>query len=84
MKTIEDYLHDPEIEKMPEYLREIHAARRLIQDETAGMTVEEEAAYHRKKTEKLFADFGLPPPQYVDLSGQGKLKPRPAMVSAGK
>jgi hypothetical protein len=65
MKTIEDYLHDPAIEKMPEYLREIHAARRLIQDETTGMTVEEEAAYHRKNTEKLFADFGLPPPQFV-------------------
>jgi hypothetical protein len=44
----------------------------------------EEAAYHRKKTGGLFAGFELPPPQYVDLSGQGKLKPRPAMVSAGK
>jgi hypothetical protein len=81
MKTIEDYLHDPEIEKMPEYLREIHAARRLIQDETAGMTVAEETEYHRKQAEKLFAGFGLPPPQYADLSGQGKLKPHQTMVS---
>jgi hypothetical protein len=90
MKTIQDYMNDPRLlndplmEKALEPIKEIHAIRLKIQDETAGMTVEEEAAYHRKKTEKLFADFGLPPPQYVDLSGQGKLKPRPVMVSAGK
>ncbi|MDR0656065.1 MAG: hypothetical protein LBG22_07095 [Treponema sp.] len=83
MKTISDYMNDPDILKMPEYLREIHAARRLIHDETAGMTTGEEAEYLKKKAEDLFAGLGLPPPRYVDFSGQGKLMPHP-MVSAGK
>jgi hypothetical protein len=84
MKTIEEYMSDPDIQNMPEYLQEIHAVRRLIQAETAGMTVEEEAEYHRKKADELFASLGFPPPQYVDLSGQGKLPSPPALVSAGK
>jgi hypothetical protein len=58
---------------MPEYLREIHAVRRVIADETAGMTIEETNEYLRKKTGKAFADLGLPPPQYADLSGQGRI-----------
>ncbi|AEF83158.1 hypothetical protein [Leadbettera azotonutricia] len=73
MKTIEEYMNDPDIQTMPEYLREIHAARHLIQDETVGMSAEEEAKYHRKKTDELFARLGLPQPQYVDFSGQGRL-----------
>jgi hypothetical protein len=82
MKTIQEYLNDPRILNDPnmakalEPIREIHAIRLKIQDETAGMTTAEEAEYHRKKTADLFAGLGLPPPQYVDLSGQGRLKPR--------
>jgi hypothetical protein len=82
MKTIQDYMNDPRIlndplmEKALEPVKEIHAIRLKIQDETSGMTAAEETEYHRKKTEKLFAGFGFPPPQYVDLSGRGKLKPR--------
>ncbi|MDR0403202.1 MAG: hypothetical protein LBH35_06395 [Treponema sp.] len=89
MKTIQDYMNDPRIlndplmKKALEPVKQIHAIRLKLQDETAGMTVAEEAEYHRKKTEKLFADFDLPSPQYVDLSGQGKVKPRPTMVSIG-
>jgi hypothetical protein len=62
MKTIQDYLNDPRMLNDPgmaaalDPVKEIHAARLMIQDETAGM--------------------GLPPPQIVNLSGQGKLKPR--------
>jgi hypothetical protein len=58
-----------------EPVREIHAIRLMIQDETAGMSAMEEAEYHRKKTEALFVGLGLPPPQYVNFTGQGKLKP---------
>jgi hypothetical protein len=60
----------------PEEIRTIHAILLKQQDETAGMSFEEKTALHRKRTEAMFASLGLPPPQYVNLSGQGKLKPR--------
>jgi hypothetical protein len=74
MKTINDYMNDPDVLEMPEYLREIHAARRLLQDEIAGMTIAEESAYFKKKTEDFFSGMELPSPRYVDFSDQGKLK----------
>jgi hypothetical protein len=80
MKTIQDYmndpriLNDPDMERALEPIKELHAIRLKIQDETAGMTVAEKAGYHRKKTEDLFASMGLPPPQFA---GQGKLKVSP-------
>ncbi|MDR0761252.1 MAG: hypothetical protein LBF74_14270 [Treponema sp.] len=82
MKTIQDYLTDPRMLNDPdmaaalEPVKEIHAARLMIQDETAGMTAAEKAAYHKKNAAALFSDLGLPLPEYVNLSGQGKLKPR--------
>jgi hypothetical protein len=90
MKTIQDYMSDPRILNDPlmegalEPIKEIHAIRLKIQDETAGMTAAEEAEYHKQKTNQLFSNFGLPSPQYIDLSGQGKLKPRQPIVSIGK
>jgi hypothetical protein len=57
-------------------VKEIHAARLMIQDETAGMTSEEKAAYHKKNVAALFSGTGLSLPEYVNLSGQGRLKPR--------
>jgi hypothetical protein len=80
--TVQDYLNDPRLLNDPgmsgalEPIKEIHAIRLKIQDETTGMSATEEAEYHRKKTEALFSSLGLPPPQYVNFSGQGKLKPR--------
>jgi hypothetical protein len=82
MKTIQDYLTDPRMLNDPdmaaalEPVKEIHAARLMIQDETAGMTSAEKAAYHKKNAAALFSGMGLPLPEYVNLSGQGKLKPR--------
>jgi hypothetical protein len=69
-------LNDPNMAKALEPVKEIPAARLMIQDETAGMTSAEKAAYHKRNAAALFSSLGLPPPQYVDLSGQGKLKPR--------
>jgi len=43
----------------------------MIQDETAGMSAEEKAAYHKQGAEALFVGLGLPPPQYVNMTGQG-------------
>jgi hypothetical protein len=85
MKTITDYLNDPRILNDPqmagalEPVREVHAARLMIQDETAGMTTAELAAYHKQNIAVFFSSLGLPPPQYVNMTGQGKLKPREAV-----
>ena len=82
MKTVQDYLNDsritgdPGLMSGPEEIRTIHAIRLKQQDETAGMSYEEKVAFHRKKTDAMFASLGLPPPQYVNMAGQGKLKPR--------
>jgi hypothetical protein len=81
MKTAQEYMNDPRITNdpglmdTPEELREIHAIRLKQHDETAGMTVAEKTAYYRQKAAALFAGTGIAP-EYVNLSGQGKLKPR--------
>jgi hypothetical protein len=85
MKTVQDYLNDPRITgdpglmSGPEEIRIIHAIRLKQQDETAGMSFEEKAVFHRKKTDAVFAGLGLPLPEYVNLSGQGKLQPKTAI-----
>jgi hypothetical protein len=85
MKTVQDYLNDSRITGDPglmsgsDEIRTIHAIRLKQQDETFGMSYEEKAAFHREKTEAMFASFGLPPPVYVNLSGQGKLRPGTAI-----
>jgi hypothetical protein len=82
MKTMQDYMNDPRIlndkdlMNGPGEIRIIHAARLRLQDETAGMTTVERSAYLRKKTEAAFAHYGFLSPEFVNLSGQGKLKPR--------
>jgi len=82
MKTVQDYFIDPRIKddpglmSGPEEIRIIHAIRLKQQDETSGMTYEEKAVFHQKRTDAMFASLGLPLPQYVNMAGQGKLKPR--------
>jgi hypothetical protein len=71
MKTINDYLNDPSLVNEPIALREIHAVRLMIHDETKNMTTEEKRAYHdnnRKETDACFARLGVTP-QYADFSG---------------
>jgi len=86
MKTVQDYFNDPRITSdpglmsCPEEIRTIHAIRLKQQDETAGMSFEEKAEFHRKKTDEMFASLGLPLPQYVNFAGQGKLMPQPVGV----
>ena len=86
MKTVQDYLYDPRIMgdqglmSSPEEIRIIHAIRLKQQDETVGMSSEEKAMFHRKNTDAMFAGLGLPLPEYVNLSGQGKLEPRAAII----
>jgi hypothetical protein len=80
--TVQDYMHDPRLLSDPdmegalEPIKELHAARLKIQDETSGMTVSEEAAYHKNNLDALFSSKGRPLPQFVNFSGQGKLRAR--------
>ena len=45
-KTLNEYLKDPDLANEPAVLREIHAIRLMIQDETKGMTISERTAYY--------------------------------------
>jgi hypothetical protein len=71
MKTIADYMNDSRIlgDVSPEPVREVHAARLKIQDETAGMTTTERAEYSLKKLSDFFSGA---PPRLVNFSGQGR------------
>jgi hypothetical protein len=44
-KTLDDYLNDPALADEPEALREVHAIRLKIHDETKDMTPTERTAY---------------------------------------
>jgi hypothetical protein len=44
-KTFDDYYNDPDIVNEMPAMREIHAIRLMIHDETKGMTAEEHTAY---------------------------------------
>jgi hypothetical protein len=80
MKTVQEYMNDPRLLNDPdmagalEPIREIHAIRLKLQDETAGMTPEEVADFYNKKAEAFLAPMGKT--LCYDLVGQGKLKPR--------
>jgi hypothetical protein len=65
--TIDDYTKLPELAGEPDALRQIHAIRLMIHDETKNMTAEEKRSYHnnnRKETDAHFARLGVTP-QYV-------------------
>jgi hypothetical protein len=81
MKTIDEYMNDPRMLNAPdmadatEPVKEIHAARLKLQDETAAMTPAEKNEYLNNKARKFLASIGVTP-HLVNLSGQGKLQPR--------
>jgi hypothetical protein len=85
MKTVTDYLNDPRIlsdpdmAEAPEPVREIHAVRLMLQDETAGMSGSEKVAFLNTEGRAALARRGLES-RIVNLSGRGKLKPRPAAM----
>lgn len=49
VKTWEAYYNDPEIVSEHPFMREIHAIRLMIHDETKDMTAEERTAYFHQK-----------------------------------
>jgi hypothetical protein len=67
MKTIDDYLKDISLINEPVALREVHAARLKIQDETRNMTAGEKKAYYHDGAAAFFARLGITP-RYADFS----------------
>jgi hypothetical protein len=84
-KTVKEYMNDPRIlddpdmQDVPECIREIHAIRLKHQDETAGMTPEEHADYVNKKAAAFLARSGIKP-HYADFTEQGRVS-QPMAVS---
>jgi len=84
MKTVADYMNDPRLLNDPEMagalepIREIHAARLMLQDETDGMTTPEKVAFINARGKENLAKLGLTP-KIVNLSGKGKLRPKVAV-----
>jgi len=72
MKTVNDYLNDPRIAGDPAMMsalpliRELHAIRLKIQDETAGMTDEEVCKFSHDKAMAFLASYGITP-KYMPL-----------------
>jgi len=79
IKKVDDYLNDPgilddpEMMEAPECVREIHAIRLKLQDETAGMTTEEHVNYINRKAMAFLEQNGMSH-LYVDFAKQ-KVEP---------
>ena len=80
MKTVQEYMNDPRILNDPdmaealEPVKELHAIRLKIQDETANMTLKEKIESLNKEAEAFLAPMGKT--LCYDLVGKGKLKHR--------
>ena len=77
MKTIKDYMNDPRMLNDPgmaealEPVKEIHAIRLKMLDETAGMTMEERIEYINTSARESLSRHGLSS-RIVNLSRQGE------------
>jgi hypothetical protein len=60
-KTLNDYLNDPALANEPSALREAHAVRLMIYDETKGMTASEHTAYFHEGARAAFSRLGISP-----------------------
>jgi hypothetical protein len=65
-------LNDPDMAGALEPIREIHAIRLKIQDETAHMTMTEKIEFLNKEAEAFLAPMGKT--LCYDLVGQGKIR----------
>jgi hypothetical protein len=59
MNNYETYMNDPDIMSEPKALREIHAIRLLIQEETKNMTDEERVDFSNREAERIIREHGL-------------------------
>ena len=70
-KKLDCYMNDPDIANEPMPLREIHAIRLMIDDETKKMSPEERAAYTNNRTDAVMEAHGL---SHLRASCAGKNK----------
>jgi hypothetical protein len=70
MKTIDDYMKLPELANELVALREVHAIRLMIHDETKNMTAEERTSYYHEETRDILSQLGITP-NYADFSLSG-------------
>jgi len=68
-KTLDDYMNDPDIAKMREPWREIHAIRLMQREKTKNMTFEERKAYYHERTKQFFASTGKTPKYATPYGG---------------
>lgn len=52
MKKLDDYMQDPSVAREPMPLREVHAIRMMIYDETKDMTPDELRTYHERNMDE--------------------------------
>jgi crotonobetainyl-CoA:carnitine CoA-transferase CaiB-like acyl-CoA transferase len=78
MKTVQEYMSDPRLLNDPgmaealEPVREIHAIRLKIQDETANMTTAEKIDLLNREAEAFLAPMGKT--LCYDLVGRGRIQ----------
>jgi hypothetical protein len=59
MNGLEKYIDDPEIANEPMPLREVHAIRLMMHDETKDMTPAEMRAYYAKAVREAQEKYGV-------------------------
>ena len=59
MNSLDRYMYDPEIINEPMPLREIHAIRLKIYDETKNMTVDERRAYYTEGLDEICQQYNI-------------------------
>ncbi len=59
MSKLDKYMHDSDIINDPMPLREVHAIRLMLHEQTAGMTPEEQTSYMHKQAQRMVDEFGL-------------------------
>ena len=59
MKTLDDYMNDPSVVNEPMPLREVHAIRLMIYDETKDMSPAERTAYYNDSLKEIKGKYNL-------------------------
>jgi len=59
MRSLNDYMNNPAIINEPMPLREVHAIRLMIYDETKGMTPDEVTAYYMNSFKEASEKYNL-------------------------
>jgi len=59
VKTLDDYMNDPSVVNEPMPLREVHAIRLMIYDETKDMSPAERTAYYNDSLKEIKGKYNL-------------------------